>query len=103
MSGGSMDYLYEKVDRQIHRILQFGNEYENSKWLAFSKHLLLVSEALKDCEWVLSGDHDCKGADEAISKVITEVDEMKAVVEELDRKICQAQAVLKKLEKERGL
>ena len=97
MSGGSLDYLYSKIENHIYRITQFGQEHKNAKWLAFSKHLLLVSKALKECEWTISGDNSPDGADEAISQVITNYNELKAVKEELQDTVEWATSVLKKM------
>lgn len=50
MSGGSMDYLYSRVD-------DASFELNTPERRAFKKHLELVSKALHDIEWVDSGDY----------------------------------------------
>lgn len=49
MSGGSMDYLYRKVEYANFRTGTLERK-------AFAKHLSLVAKALHDIEWVDSGD-----------------------------------------------
>lgn len=51
MSGGSMNYLYSK--------LECGADFEENtpERFAFAKHLKLVAKALHDIEWVDSGDY----------------------------------------------
>lgn len=49
MSGGSMNYLYSRVqDAEFHA--------DSLERRAFRKHLQLVAEALRAIEWVDSGD-----------------------------------------------
>ncbi len=54
MSGGSLDYVYFKVDEAADAI-----ECRSDKPFhkAFAKHLRKVSKALHDIEWVFSGDY----------------------------------------------
>ncbi len=63
MSGGSMDYLYRRVED--------ANIYvESDLHQAFIEHLQLVAKALHDIEWVQGGDYG-KGDDlEAIRAVL---------------------------------
>ena len=51
MSGGSMNYLYSKLEYEA----SF-REYTPER-RAFAKHLKLVAKALHDIEWVDSGDY----------------------------------------------
>lgn len=58
MSGGSHNYAY------IH-VMQFAEEIEQDSIplrRAFAKHLSKVAEAMRDIEWVDSGDY-CDGDD----------------------------------------
>ena len=51
MSGGSLDYLYQKI-----QYAEFETESSPER-RAFSEHLKRVVEALHDIEWVDSGDY----------------------------------------------
>jgi hypothetical protein len=51
MSGGSMNYLYSKLEYEA----TFRLDTPERK--AFAKHLQLVAKALHDIEWVDSGDY----------------------------------------------
>lgn len=50
MSGGSMDYLYQRVEDASFR-------EDTPERRAFRKHLTLVAKALHDIEWVDSCDY----------------------------------------------
>jgi hypothetical protein len=60
MSGGSMNYLYSK--------LEWGADFEPNtpERVAFAEHLKLVIKALHDIEWVDSGDYGPGDETEAI-------------------------------------
>jgi hypothetical protein len=51
MSGGSMNYLYSKLEYDA----TFNQNTPERR--AFAKHLTLVAKALHDIEWVDSGDY----------------------------------------------
>lgn len=51
MSGGSMNYLYSKLEYDA------TFEQNTPERVAFAEHLKLVAEALHDIEWVDSGDY----------------------------------------------
>ena len=60
MSGGSMNYLYSKLELDA-------NFCENTpERRAFAKHLKLVAKAMHDIEWVDSGDYGPGDDTEAI-------------------------------------
>lgn len=50
MSGGSMNYLYSRIEYDA----TFNTDTTERR--AFKKHLALVAKALHDIEWVDSGD-----------------------------------------------
>ena len=52
MSGGSMDYLYIKVDEVADMLMHEKSPARR----AFGKHLKKVAHALHEIEWVDSGD-----------------------------------------------
>ena len=63
MSGGSMDYLYSKLENA-----EFSLNTPERK--AFAKHLELVAKALHDIEWVDSCDYGKGDENEAIRACI---------------------------------
>lgn len=67
MSGGSLNYLYSRVEDAADTIRSLSGD---RLFLAFADHLVKVSKALHDVEWVLSGDYSVDGADVAIRAVI---------------------------------
>ena len=93
MSGGSMNYLYSKIE--------YGASFEQSTPLrrAFKSHLLKVAKALHDIEWVDSCDYAKGDEDEAIRACLPENAEMSEMISE-------AKEILKSLsealEKEEG-
>ena len=92
MSGGSMQYLYQRLDWEA-------TFAENTpERVAFRKHLNLVAKALHDIEWVDSGD--CVRGDdvEAIMACITKSDVLVAERERLEEAIKEAQDVLTRYE-----
>ena len=66
MSGGSLDYVYRKVADAAQTIL---SRPRNPLHLAFARHLIKVSKALHDLEWVYSGDYSEPDEEEAIRAV----------------------------------
>ena len=91
MSGGSMDCLYAKVE--------WAEFIDNTpERVAFRKHLNLVAKALKDIEWVDSGDLIRGDDSEAIMACITKAEVLEATRERLEEAIKEAQGVLEKYE-----
>lgn len=76
MSGGSLDYLFGKLNDGIADIKSEINPnnkafFENQElMLEFIAHLELVSEALHDIEWELSCDYGDGDSLPAIKKVL---------------------------------
>jgi len=66
MSGGSLDYIYHKVEDVAS---QLQNKDNTPLQRAFAEHLFKVAKALHDVEWVLSGDYG-NGADEKSIKAV---------------------------------
>lgn len=60
MSGGSMNYLYSRLEYEA------SFRMDTPERRAFSKHLKLVAKALHDIEWVDSGDYGPGDENEAI-------------------------------------
>lgn len=66
MSGGSWDYYYQHLEDVAER-LQRSND---ALRVAFGKHLILCSRAMKDIEWVDSSDCSPGDEHEAIRKAL---------------------------------
>ena len=75
MSGGSLNYAYNKIDDAANEILcrlhYIGDAARRAKYKAFAAYLEKVSKALHDVEWVLSSDYGEDGADKAIDAVLS--------------------------------
>jgi hypothetical protein len=75
MSGGSMDYLYSRV----------ANVYfvaSTPERRAFAAHLLKVSKALHDIEWVDSADYSPGDENEAIRACLSNSLILEAAIEQ---------------------
>lgn len=88
MSGGSLDYAYQKVDMIADAIIK---ETKNPLHVALAKHLKKVSTALHDLEWVLDDDYGSGDEDKAIRAVL----HPPAVIEHLKE---EAELLIKNLE-----
>ena len=66
MSGGSMNYFYHQVEQEARELLKSSNPLRR----AFGKHLMDVSKALHDIEWVDSGDYSDDQEEEIIKTVL---------------------------------
>lgn len=90
MSGGSMGYLYSKVE--------YADFLANTpERIAFAKHLALVAKALHDIEWVDSGDYGPGDDSESIraclgdgAVLIAAIGEAKKVLASLKAEIARA-------------
>lgn len=74
MSGGSMQYLYQRV-----RDTEFALDTPLRR--AFARHLRLVAEALHDIEWVDSGDTSPGDEDRAIRACLGDAGALAAMIE----------------------
>jgi len=81
MSGGSLEYVYYKVTEAADSI----RDRREPLYQAFAKHLDLVSRALHDVEWVLSGDYGAGDDVEAVRKVLAPGAELAAAIESSER------------------
>ena len=89
LSGGSMDYLYAKVES--------AEFLENTpERVAFRKHLNLVAKALKDIEWVDSGDRKRGDDTDAIMACITKSEVLQSERERLEAAIKEAKELLER-------
>ncbi len=74
MSGGSMQYLYR-------RLLDAEFLVDTPERVAFRRHLDLVAHALKDIEWVDSGDYAAGDESEAIRACLSDGAVLEAAIE----------------------
>jgi glutaminase len=84
MSGGSLDYIYFKVESAAYDIAKesFTNKIPELK--AFKDHLVKVAEVLHDVEWFLSGDYAEETMVESIKKLLSEEQVLDSVVKEAE-------------------
>ena len=75
MSGGSMNYLYSKLEYDA----TFRKDTPERK--AFAKHLQLVAKALHDIEWVDSSDYGPGDENEAIRACLNNGAVLEAAIE----------------------
>lgn len=91
MSGGSLDYVYSKVEDAAHSVIARATTPLHR---AFGAHLLKVSEALHDLEWVLSCDYGPGDEVAAIKAVVSPQAEIEAATERANEALHELQAVL---------
>ncbi len=84
MSGGSLDYVYFKVESAAHDIARepFTNKIPELK--AFKDHLIKVAEVLHDVEWFLSGDYTEETMLKSIKELLSDEQVLRSVVEEAE-------------------
>lgn len=75
MSGGSMNYLYSKLEYEA------SFRADTPERRAFAKHLKLVAKALHDIEWVDSGDYGPGDDAEAIRACLSAGATLEAAIE----------------------
>lgn len=88
MSGGSMDYLYSKVEEAASQ-MRGGNPLRE----AFKAHLEKVAKALHDIEWVDSCDYGDGDENEAIRAVFQHAKRLRALLVNLPGKVCICKCV----------
>lgn len=76
MSGGSMNYLYSKLEYEA----TFREDTPERK--AFARHLKLVAKALHDIEWVDSADYGPGDENAAIRACLGSKATLEAVIEQ---------------------
>jgi len=82
MSGGSMNYLYSRIENDA----EFRTHTPQRR--AFKAHLLKVIKALHDIEWVDSGDYGPGDENAAIEACLTPGASLAATIEEAKR-VCK--------------
>lgn len=91
MSGGSLDYVYDKVEDAAGNVRGRGTRSEH---FAFADHLEKVAKALHDFEWMLSSDTSPGSEIPAIMEVITKQSLLIAATDRLQAAIRDANTVL---------
>ena len=79
MSGGSMNYLYSRIEWEA------DFETDTPERIAFAEHLKLVAKALHDIEWVDSCDYGVGDENEAIRACLAGGAKLRAAAEEARR------------------
>lgn len=100
MSGGALDYAFVRVSDIASEIERRADKPIH---IAFAVHLHKVADALRDLEWVWSGDTSDGDEDHAIMSVISQADILSEAVQsamkarrELDEAISSAQKLEKR-------
>jgi hypothetical protein len=76
MSGGSYDYVYQRIAD-----IEINNEHECPKRGAFQMIISLVAQAMHDIEWVDSGDYGKGGEDKALDNLFAVLGKDPKIVE----------------------
>lgn len=97
MSGGSLDYAYEKVNDAADAVRR---RAETSLHRAFAKHLDKVSAALRALEWMLSGGTSEGSEIEAIKACLPKGAVLKSCTEEAREALANLKAALAEAETE---
>lgn len=79
MSGGSLDYVYIRVEDAAWSI---GKRAETPLHKAFAKHLHYVAAALHDLEWLYSGDYSDGREVDSIRRCLSPEAELEAIIQE---------------------
>jgi len=91
MSGGSLDYVYGRVEDAASTVAA---RAETMLHRAFAAHLHKVAKALKDMEWMLSGDRSPGSEEPAIRAVLHESAELEAATEQARKALADLKAAL---------
>lgn len=92
MSGGSMNYLYSRLDYDAN----FPTNTPERR--AFKDHLVKVAKALHDIEWVDSGDYGPGDENEAIRACLSSAQMLEAVIEQAKESLKNLQDEIAKAE-----
>lgn len=92
MSGGSMNYLYSKLDYDA----TFHTNTPERR--AFRQHLVKVAKALHDIEWVDSGDYRTGDENAAIRACLSSEQLLESVIEQAKESLKNLQDEIAKAE-----
>lgn len=103
MSGGSLDYAYNRVEEIAGNV---ASRATTPLHRAFAGHLMKVAKALHDLEWVWSSDFGKGDEEEAIRAVVSQADVLdtaveraKVVLEELKTEVKNAEETVERIVK----
>lgn len=91
MSGGSLDYAYARVEVAAATLR---SRAASATHVAFADHLDLVAKALRDVEWVLSGDKSQGDDTEAILACIRIEGVLEAAIKRADAARCELEGAI---------
>lgn len=91
MSGGSLDYVYSRVQDAASTIL---SRAESPTHRAFAAHLFKVAKALRAMEWMLSCDTSPGSETAAIRAVLSDGAELEAATEIAKKALAELQSAL---------
>lgn len=92
MSGGSLDYVYVKVEDAANDV---ASRAETPEHRAFAAHLQKVAKALKALEWMWSCDTSRGSEREAVMACIAPSDVLAEAVRNAERAKAELEAVLR--------
>jgi hypothetical protein len=95
MSGGSMNYIYSRLEYEAN----FRQDTPERR--AFAKHLKLVAKALHDIEWVGSGDYGPGDENAAIRACLGDAVMLSTVLEMAKEAVATLQAEINRAEAKR--
>ena len=96
MSGGSLDYLYRRVNEVAAELRSRSHCAVHS---AFATHLDKVAKALHDLEWVWSADYAVGDELDAMRAVISTEDEIGAAVARAEQAVSDLKEALARVGK----
>jgi hypothetical protein len=91
MSGGSMNYLYSKLECNA----TFSTHTPERR--AFKEHLVKVSKALHDIEWVDSGDYGPGDENAAIRACLSQEQLLESVIEQAEEAMQNLRAEIERV------
>lgn len=94
MSGGSLGYIYHKIESVIEDIAG-----DTPLRRAFRSHLCLISKALHDIEWVQSGDYGPGDDAKAMEACLSSGAILEQVIRDAELAKKDLEVVLKKAKK----
>ena len=98
MSGGALNYVYQQLDEVAEKLIKEKSPYRK----AFGKHLLKVSGALFETEWVMSGDKSDGDEIEAIENCLKGGDVLDSAIIEAREVIIELKKLLEDYERTRN-
>jgi hypothetical protein len=93
MSGGSLNYVYEKVDYAADALLSQTNEH----FRALGKFMKKLAPVLHDVEWAISCDYSDDRAEESIKTIISPEFELAHALEEAKATLALLETAIKRV------